>query len=222
LEQHLISAHASPTPRVSCTAGRRGERTERGLALSRANCEAPTNGLWKERAHAKRRPQFAAKIAPRSGPRQRCQLHSACWAAGTTGSREPINRRHAAGRGAGTSCPVGDVVNATAAAPLCGWFSEAGVPAAAMGGMIPECARRRPLWVRRLSNVPTGGRGEWDDSRGYEAAAAMGGKNPNAPRGGRRQRRGSWCWCRFCCRRPPSLGAEGLSMCQAADLIMTP
>jgi hypothetical protein len=39
----------------------------------------------------------------------------------------------------------------------------------------------------------------------------MGGWNLTMPRGGRRQRRGSWWSPKFCCRWPPSLGAEGLS-----------
>jgi hypothetical protein len=74
---------------------------------------------------------------------------------GCTGAER---RRHAAGRGARTSCTVADLVHATAAAPLCGWFSEAGEPAAVMGGRIVAIARRRPRWVGGLSNLPTGGR----------------------------------------------------------------
>jgi hypothetical protein len=45
---------------VSRAAGRRRGEAKRELATTTANCEAPPTGLWKEREHAERRPQFAA------------------------------------------------------------------------------------------------------------------------------------------------------------------
>ena len=55
--------------------GRR-KRTGRQHELARGNGRAAASGLWKEPTARPRRPRFAEKIAPRLGPRQRCQLHS--------------------------------------------------------------------------------------------------------------------------------------------------
>jgi len=56
----IVRFYAADRTGASCVAGGRGKRAGRWLATTTANYEAPTNGLWKEREHVKRRPQFAA------------------------------------------------------------------------------------------------------------------------------------------------------------------
>jgi hypothetical protein len=146
---------------------------------------------------------LAGKLTPRSGPRSGV----GCTALVGGQARRLYGSRPTDGTPPGVS---GDRLahwccgGCDRGGPVSSCSSEIDPPAAAMGETIVECVRRRPRWVGGVSNIPTGGRGDRDDPRGCGAAAGIGGLNLNAPGGGRRQTRGSWWSCRFCCRRAPT------------------